>query len=1232
MKTLSAVSLFIAVSLASSYVKVDILTRTTSNQFCGNETLCTTLSQCLLSISECISENSTLEFEPGIHSTTGLSGMMMIRNVHNVSLLGRNSTIECEMGVGFFFNRTDHLHISGLVFQECGAELLGNVVANLLPSQDRRTFQGAKSSVIISNSYDVNLRSIRIRNGNGYGLFAVNLLGQSGIYDSIITHSNYRAIRHYQHDFSLCEDPDNLDCSGGGLVLLYDECRRCSSGVHRLEVSGVVVEHSVNLQQWDVMFFTEAAGGLTISLWQSNTFSAEITVRDCILDSNTGFYAGNAAMNFQHGSNFDIRFLNTSFFDGNPEIQYYRDRSRSGGLYCNWQQGYPLDQTGYSKILIIDNCTFANNSALQGGALCIHSIIDDDILETTLLEMRINNTNILYNQGHVAIVKAQEDNSGESSVPTNSLLITLNNTRIYDNAPLNSVSETKFYIISSNSSLYVSKVRGLVLANLLIAGNKMRGFHALNVAQFTFIGANYITENIADNGGGMKLRRSSFLMSRNAYLYVANNRATMHGGGIFIEEDSSSASNRCFFNLANITNISEPQIIVSNNYANLSGHSIYGGRIESCQFDNALSITGYDAFNKSFEIPYNRSLTEISSTIHQLCFCSNERPHCSVKTWRVTTYPGQSFSLPAVAVGQLDGTTVDTAISYLLNTTGRGHVSLGSQQRAQNLYTTCTQLNYSLSSGENEVGVIGVQTNYGRTRLPNSILLLIVVHTEACPLGFSLNQLTMSCDCNMFLRGYSVMCFIDEQYNNIQRLEPVWIGYDSDKNLLLAHDSCPLSYCISGSVNFSLTNGTDLQCQFGHSGILCGGCQENFSVVFGNQACRKCSDQYLSLLLVFFLAGLVLVGIMIFGNLTISQGRFNGLIFYANIVRVHHSILFPPHHVNVITVFIAWLNLDLGFEACFYDGMDAYARVWLQYAFPVYVWFLVACIIVLGYYSRYAAKLFGNNAVQVLATLLLLSYTKIQRIVLETWSSTLIRHENGSFSVWLIDGNVHFLNGKHVFLSVMSIVAVLVFILPFTLIILCEYPLQSKFGTAMLRYRLTALIDAYQGPYKTRFRWWTGAMLLVRSALLTAFSVNIFGDPSLNLELILSLCVVMLGLLWNAGTIYKERLINMLESFFIVNLGLLSGWTVFNRYSSPKHLVYQKAISYTLVGACFAVFICIVGSEMYVSIKKKVITKFPCFQEKLNDPEPRANQVEKLTIQTKKMSGNTLREPLIEDV
>ena len=49
---------------------------------------------------------------------------------------------------------------------------------------------------------------------------------------------------------------------------------------------------------------------------------------------------------------------------------------------------------------------------------------------------------------------------------------------------------------------------------------------------------------------------------------------------------------------------------------------------------------------------------------------------------------------------------------------------------------------------------------------------------------------------------------------------------------------------------------------------------------------------------------------------------------------------------NILTVFTAWINLDLGLETCFYNGMDAFAQTCLQFAFPVYVWVLIGIVIV----------------------------------------------------------------------------------------------------------------------------------------------------------------------------------------------------------------------------------------------------------------------------------------------
>lgn len=149
-------------------------------------------------------------------------------------------------------------------------------------------------------------------------------------------------------------------------------------------------------------------------------------------------------------------------------------------------------------------------------------------------------------------------------------------------------------------------------------------------------------------------------------------------------------------------------------------------------------------------------------------------------------------------------------------------------------------------------------------------------------------------------------------------------------------------------------------------------------------------------------------------NFTVSTGTINGLIFYVNIIQVNHPIFFPTKGVTffsyILSIFIAWLNLDLGIEVCLFDGLNAYIRTWLQFVFPIYIWMLVGILILVSKYSFKFSKLIGSNIVQVLATLFLFSYAKLLRTTLNAFSSTMLTDRNGTATaVWLLDGNYTFL-------------------------------------------------------------------------------------------------------------------------------------------------------------------------------------------------------------------------------
>jgi len=87
--------------------------------------------------------------------------------------------------------------------------------------------------------------------------------------------------------------------------------------------------------------------------------------------------------------------------------------------------------------------------------------------------------------------------------------------------------------------------------------------------------------------------------------------------------------------------------------------------------------------------------------------------------------------------------------------------------------------------------------------------------------------------------------------------------------------------------------------------------QTGLSLTLGSSHCQYCSDQYLALLAAFAAAGVVLVIFLIASNTTVTEGKVNGLIFYANIIRMNHAIFFPPQTFNVLTICIAWINLEL---------------------------------------------------------------------------------------------------------------------------------------------------------------------------------------------------------------------------------------------------------------------------------------------------------------------------------
>jgi len=66
--------------------------------------------------------------------------------------------------------------------------------------------------------------------------------------------------------------------------------------------------------------------------------------------------------------------------------------------------------------------------------------------------------------------------------------------------------------------------------------------------------------------------------------------------------------------------------------------------------------------------------------------------------------------------------------------------------------------------------------------------------------------------------------------------------------------------------------------------------------------------------------------------LSVTNGAVNGLVFYANVISINTSVFFSE--LTPAYTFISFANLDFDIETCFYNGMDDYAKMWLQLSFP----------------------------------------------------------------------------------------------------------------------------------------------------------------------------------------------------------------------------------------------------------------------------------------------------------
>ena len=949
-----------------------------------------------------------------------------------------------------------------------------------------------------------------------------------------LSFTNMMELKIHSLTFTYCRRKYDIFPASNYALLLhstqYSELVNCSFR-DNLGTALVVNNTSVNLAGTSEFTHNHCdsdfcLGGSGITALSSNlTFSGSTT----FLENNATFYGlydwhgGGGAI--YASSNTVLSFTGTSNFINNSAV------GGGGAVYAS--ESVVLSFCGA--------CNFINNSATYGGAISASG-----------------NILLTFNGTSKFISNCVQFNGGA--------IYTFGNNAV-------SFHGTYYFINNSATSDFANGGAIAAYANSIL----------------TFNGTIYFTNNggrrDAMNGGGVFMGiKCIFSILPNTTMYWENNHANL-GGAIYVQDASPMSycdlyipREECFFQLPgqNLFNAIDVRLVFKNNIADAAGSVLYGGAIDNCKltgFNSHSSGDVFDMISHNIDTDY-RTTSNISSDALGVCPCENNQPVCKRIT-QLEVYPGETFHVSVLAVGQRAGTVPSTVRSIIV----LGQVDLQPFQYLQAANNSCSNLSYTVFSLSQHVGIQLHAEGSQCSKYQYEILPLISLSlNQTCPPGFTISRSEKSCICEPRLIKYTRQCNITNGLGRVTREsnQHFWIGFSYQSHGLILHPHCPFDYCVTDTVVFPFNN-TGIQCAYNRSGLLCGRCKKGYSLVLGTTHCRKCTNNsYLLLLIPFALMGVALIILLFVCKLTVASGTISGLIFYANIIGANRNIFLPVDSTSAFSIFIAWLNLDFGIETCFYNGMDAYSKTWLQFVFPVYIWVLVGLVIVVSNHSRRFAKLLGNNPVSVLATLILLSYTKILRTLIAVMYITYLEYPTYSRRVWLYDANIDYLSGKHIPLFIVAVVFFLFLFLPYTLLLLFGQWLQALSHLRLFSWvtsaRLKPFMDSYHAPYKPKHRYWPGLLLVLRFVLLLVFAFDTTPQQDKANPNLLAILVGTGALqvwAWVSGGVYERWYLDVLESSFALNLIILVGATYYVKLAEGN----QLAVGYTSVSIALVTFI-----------------------------------------------------------
>ena len=1031
--------------------------------------------------------DTTVKLSTNISHFIRNASFCIINTTYSLSITSNSSqqaVIQCNDSIiqptsGFAFTNIHNLTLQRLVLRGCGRYLKGLDVMKLINSTDSPLkFSRNHSAVLLFLRINTLLiNEVNITHYYGFAVFAINPS------NALISHSEISVSYGGKH---------GMNGFGSGIFLFFTDIIdvqpftpfNASINYTIFKTNYEFAHHPSNTCLSDLMKHIieplpiANAAGLTV-LYTQKKFDAKIYVSQSSFISNRGALTGAVLVMYFNSVTQSQTVISSTFFKNNFNNEHCPGTCISLFFHVSNKKQHYIENDQLS-LLTIFNCLFFNDhlGRIKTALGLIYLFFHYPLKVYTVVKFNKVNFTSIHPSGTGTCLYALSDVHDSNSLRNDYVQIIMEDITAEKNVQISKFTH------SYGISLFAVQNIGSLLLNGSSSFNDNYGsvFGVFNT-KIVLKGLLNFTNNFAYTGSVFNVIGSSwFILNDDLIANFNGNSAVTKGGAIYAYSEQTQ---ECMFTAPNGPyNIS---MFFKDNTASYSGSSIFSNNLYNCCAGNQF-LTPSEA--KTFYRNVSNGTLDggLSTVVDRLCLCWQQNSFNCTHLDGTFVYPGMTLHFSMAALDMFNQVTF-AEISLMLFTESYKVLTGHFQIINKNWYIdsplqmmsqdNCTLMNVTFLKrfiSDHDDLVLPLQIASSQSDKVHYYMNYFV--PRECPVGFQFYNSSHKCDCSSILHhfGYQPACKISSDgYNPLITItSPVttlshWIGIINIKNETSfgvstdCYHYCNFNnkydtYIINdNSKSILITasnklNDKESLCLKNRAGPLCSQCAPGYSVVFGSNDCIRCSNWWLLTILVYGIAGPLLVYLLYAFKLTLSTGKINGIIFYAQINSIGRVLYLtkdnsPNSYSNIVYGLICLINLTINFNLplCLYNGMKELWKSGIGLIFPVYLLTIVIGLIIISQYSVRLSNRIADSSVQVLVTVVHLSVATLLSSTLDVFTPAYIYTNTSDvpLKVWQKDGTVEYGKGGHLILMIVTGVVVGSILITYLTVLLAGRPLMK---------------------------------------------------------------------------------------------------------------------------------------------------------------------------------------------